>query len=179
MFSTLSSELRIPPIIYGYELLAGLGIGIVIGISYLVLPQVVEDRDLGMFPLGHEISFDHGMMSDLIINLYEKAVSSGAFLQFRILGSVLGLAISSSAMNGFLHAHLNDAIGPEKLAAVLQDTALIQTFPVKMQGSILSAFARGYNFQLKILAGFAGLQILAVGLLWKTRLISMAVTTTK
>lgn len=49
LFSTLSSDLHIPSVIYGWEVLSGFGIGIVFGILLLIPPQVVEQRDLGTF----------------------------------------------------------------------------------------------------------------------------------
>lgn len=64
-------------------------------------------------------------------------------------------------------------IGPERLAAMLQSTAAIHEFPPEMQKFVLDAFADGYNLQMKIMTGFAGVQLLAVGLLWRKKLISV------
>ena len=55
LFSTLSSDPHIPPVIYGWEVLSGFGIGIVFGILLLIPPQVVEQRDLGMDVPGHSL----------------------------------------------------------------------------------------------------------------------------
>lgn len=51
LFTTISDDRVIPATIYGYEIMTGFGIGMVIGISLLIPPQVVETRDLGMFSL--------------------------------------------------------------------------------------------------------------------------------
>ena len=49
LFSTLPSDsLTIPPAIYGWEVLSGCGIGIVMGMLLVIPPHVVEARDLGM-----------------------------------------------------------------------------------------------------------------------------------
>ena len=48
LFSTLSDTLTVPPIIYGWEVLSGCGIGMVMGILLVIPPHVVEPRDLGM-----------------------------------------------------------------------------------------------------------------------------------
>lgn len=53
LFSTLSSDLHIPSVIYGWEVLSGFGIGVVMGILLLIPPQVVEHRDLGTFLSQH------------------------------------------------------------------------------------------------------------------------------
>lgn len=53
LFSTLSNDLHVPSVIYGWEVLSGFGIGIVWGILLLIPPQVVEPQDLGTF-LAHK-----------------------------------------------------------------------------------------------------------------------------
>lgn len=144
LLSTLSSTnimAPAPSVIYGWEILSGFGIGIVWGMLLVIPPHVVERRDL--------------------------AISSGALLQFRVFGGALGLALASAIMNSHLTSHLSLAFGPEYLAAVLQSTGAIKGFPVDVQRLVLETFAEGYNLQMKMLAGFAGLQVLCVGLLWR------------
>lgn len=51
LFTTISDATVIPAAIYGYEIITGFGIGMVIGISLLIPPHVVETRDLGMVSL--------------------------------------------------------------------------------------------------------------------------------
>ena len=113
------------------------------GILLVIPPHVVEHRDL--------------------------AISSGALLQFRVFGGALGLALASAVMNSYLTSHLTHSIGSGNLAAVLQSTEAIKEFPVDMQRLVLQKFAEGYDLQMKILAAFAGLQVLCVGLLWRSK----------
>ena len=144
LFCTLSSTSIMAPapsVVYGWEILSGFGIGIVWGMLLVIPPHVVEHRDL--------------------------AISSGALLQFRVFGGALGLALASAVINSYLTSHLSHSIGSEYLAAVLQSTEAIKGFPIDMQRLVLEKFAEGYNLQMKILAGFAGLQVLCVGLLWR------------
>ena len=144
LLSTLSSTNIMAPaqsVIYGWEILSGFGIGMVWGMLLVIPPHVVERRDL--------------------------AISSGALLQFRVFGGALGLALASAVMNSYLASHLSHSIGSEYLAAVLESTEAIKSFPIDMQQLVLERFAEGYNVQMKILAGFAGLQVLCVGLLWR------------
>lgn len=51
LFTTISDDTAIPAAFYGYEIMTGFGIGMVIGISLLIPPHVVETRDLGTFSL--------------------------------------------------------------------------------------------------------------------------------
>ncbi len=174
LFSTLSNDLTIPSVIYGWQVLSGFGIGVLMGILILFPPQVVEPRDLGKFSQRHAFRFPFlGLVADWTIKSHEKAVSSGALLQFRVFGGALGIAIVSSAMNSFLTSRLKGAIGPERLAAVLQSMAAIREFPPEMQILVLKAFADGHNLQMKILTGFAAFQVLAVGMLWQKKQISV------
>lgn len=76
-------------------------------------------------------------------------------------------------MNSHLTSSLSNVIGAQRLSAVLQSTAAIKEFPPEVQVEVLQAFASGYNTQMKIMAGFAGLQVLAVGLLWRKKQISV------
>lgn len=144
LFSTLSSDAIMTPapsVLYGWEVLSGSGIGMVWGMLLVIPPHVVEHRDL--------------------------AISSGALLQFRVVGGALGLALASALMNSYLTSHLSHSIGSEGLAAVLQSTVAIKGFPPDVQRMVLQKFADGYDLQMKILAGFAGLQVACVGLLWR------------
>ena len=50
---------------------------------------------------------------------------------------------------------------------MLRSTAAIRGFPVDVQRVVLGRFAEGYALQMKVLAAFAGLQVLCVGLLWR------------
>lgn len=101
------------------------------------------------------------------------AVASGALLQFRIFGGALGLAIASNVLNNHLRSSLAGLISAEDLAKLLQSTALIRLLPAELQAQVLAAFSDGYNLQMKIMAGFAGAQLLTVGMLWRKNQISV------
>ena len=53
LFSTLSDDLTIPRVIYGWEVISGCGIGIVMGMLLVLPPHLVEPRDLGTSPHLH------------------------------------------------------------------------------------------------------------------------------
>ena len=48
LFTTIPDDTTVPAAIYGYEIISGFGIGMVIGICLVIPPHVVETRDLGM-----------------------------------------------------------------------------------------------------------------------------------
>ncbi|KAF4636426.1 hypothetical protein G7Y89_g1666 [Cudoniella acicularis] len=126
---------------YVYEALTGFGVGMIFGICLVIPPRVVEKRDI--------------------------AISSGALLQSRVFGGAIGLAITSSVMSNYLTSHLEGVVSAEQFKTLLQSTAAIRTFPADIQLKVLAVFSEGYRVQMQILIGFAGAQILAVGMLWR------------
>ena len=101
------------------------------------------------------------------------AVASGALLQFRIFGGALGLAIASNVLNNHLKSSLAGLVSADDLSKLLQSTAAIRLLPTELQARVLAAFSDGYNLQMKIMAGFAGAQLLTVGTLWRKNQISV------
>lgn len=76
-------------------------------------------------------------------------------------------------MNSHLTSGLSSSIGAERLSEVLQSITAAKEFPPQVQIQVLKTFASGYNLQMKIMTGFAGLQVLVVGLLWRKKPISV------
>lgn len=96
-----------------------------------------------------------------------SAVATGAIVQFRFLGGVIGLSIASSVMNAYLKTRLATILAPDALAALLQSTAVLGTFAPNVQEKVIEVFARGYDLQYKIMTGFAAAQFLTVMMMWK------------
>ncbi|KAL1642365.1 hypothetical protein SLS58_005439 [Diplodia intermedia] len=144
----------VPAAMYGYQMLAGCGVGCVFGILLQLPPRLVERRDL--------------------------AISSGALLQFRVFGGALGLSVATSAMNNYLNSHLPAAEissgggGASAAHALLQSVGSVGELPPDVREQVLRVFAEGFNLQMKIVAGFSGLQVLMVGMLWRKNQIRVA-----
>ncbi|KAL0260906.1 hypothetical protein SLS55_004598 [Diplodia seriata] len=146
----------VPAAMYGYQMLAGCGIGCVFGILLQLPPRLVEKRDL--------------------------AISSGALLQFRVFGGALGLSIATSAMNNYLTSHLPAVAeissgaggGASAAHALLQSVGSVGELPPNVREQVLRVLAEGFNLQMKIVAGFSGLQVLMVGMLWRKNQIRVA-----
>lgn len=140
-FCLLPEDGTIPKTIYGAQILTGLGIGAVMGITLLMPPLIVEKRD--------------------------TAISSGALLQFRALGGVLGLSITTTAFNNYLKTHLpmfNHLSTSEMLKAVQS----ARSFTPAIQHQIILALAQAYNLQMKILIGFSALQVFVIAMIWRS-----------
>lgn len=139
-FCVLPEDGTIPTTMYGAQILTGLGIGAVMGITLLMPPLVVEKRD--------------------------TAISSGALLQFRALGGVLGLSITTTAFNNYLKTHLSvfDSLSTSDMLKAVQSA---HSFPADVQHEIVLALAEAYNLQMKILIGFSALQIFVIAMIWR------------
>ncbi|KAF2706371.1 MFS general substrate transporter [Pleomassaria siparia CBS 279.74] len=142
LLANIPSTTTISPQMYGYAAIAGLGIGGTWSIAILYIAFVVEERDIG--------------------------TGSGALVEFRILGGALGLAITAAIMENYLWRHLPSIVTPEQLRILLRNTAFINTLPLDVRSAVLKVFADGYTLQVKIAAGISALQLLTIGMIWKS-----------
>lgn len=101
------------------------------------------------------------------------AVAGGALIQFRMFGGALGLAIASNVLNNHFRSSLVGVVTTDQLSALLQSTATIRQLPPGIQAQVIAVLSDGYNMQMKIMAGFAGAQLLTVGALWRKKQISV------
>ncbi|KAL4860797.1 hypothetical protein BDV12DRAFT_204680 [Aspergillus spectabilis] len=120
----------LPAKLYGYEILAGFGVGITFGTLVTITPSSVEPRDL--------------------------ATATGAMIQFRQMGSTIGLSIGSSLLNSYLKGHLAPPVlSALELESLLQNIRVILTLPPDLQQVTREAFASAFELQLKVVIGFA------------------------
>lgn len=163
LLSTLPTARDFPAKGYAFETVAGFGMGITFGILMLATPFVANPRDLGKF----HFSYTHELIRRSFVLTSLPAVATGAIVQFRFLGGVIGLSITSSVMNEYLKTHLATILSSDALAALLQRTEILAKFAPDVQEKVIEVFAQGYDLQYKIITGFAAAQFLAVMLMWK------------
>ncbi|KAI1863494.1 hypothetical protein JX265_008711 [Neoarthrinium moseri] len=140
LIGTLPSTLYIPPKIYGFEIIAGLGCGMNYALLFVLVPFVVEERD--------------------------RAVGLGVASQFRFVGSSMLLAISTSIFNGYVRSRLEALL--EISNSDLLSTFLF-TLPQELQEQARYILAEGYNRQILALCVSAALQVPASLLMWKKK----------
>ncbi|KAF2471879.1 putative multidrug resistance protein fnx1 [Lindgomyces ingoldianus] len=126
---------------YGLQTIAGLGCGLTIGVSTLLMPFVIEKRDL--------------------------ATSTSAVVQFRLLGGALAVAIVTAVMNNDVRRTLLPLMSPGELAQILRTTEAIEELKEPLRTIVKDAFLKGYNMQLRILFGFAAVEIPATIFMWQ------------
>ncbi|KAI0120745.1 MFS general substrate transporter [Hypoxylon sp. NC0597] len=130
---------------YGFQVLAGAGVGIYNIILILLTPYVVERKDL--------------------------AVANGAINQARLFGGSLGLSVVACATNRSLRAHLMQIVSPIQVDLILDRTETIVNLPPETQALVRRAFGDMYNMQMTITIGIAAAQFLLVFLQWQRKAI--------
>ncbi|KAH8426393.1 uncharacterized protein LDX57_004131 [Aspergillus melleus] len=141
LLSTIPASGSFPVAGYGYEAIAGAGVGITIGNLLLAVPYVVEAIDL--------------------------STATGALNQCRFLGGAVGLSIASNILNGRLKNRLSGVLPPEKLDLLLHSASSIAYLPEKIRAFVLDVFAGSYRLQMQVMIGFAGVQVLACLLMFR------------
>jgi hypothetical protein len=126
---------------YMFQVLSGMGVGLV-NIILLLMSPLVADKKL-------------------------ISISNGAINQFRMLGGSVGLAIVTSATASVLKANLLELLSPDEVALVLDRTATILTLPPDKQALVRRSFGSMYNTQMTILIGIAAAQVFITLLKWK------------
>ncbi|GKZ24445.1 hypothetical protein AbraIFM66951_010463 [Aspergillus brasiliensis] len=141
LLGTLPDSLSITAAQYGYQVLAGFGCGINITLLILMTPFTIERRD--------------------------NAVAMGAITQFRVMGGCIGISVLTAVANGYLQSHLQRWLTPTEMQLVLHSAQSLSHLPASAQSLVRGTFSASYNLQMKILAGFAGGQVLASVLMWQ------------
>ncbi|RDL39059.1 MFS general substrate transporter [Venustampulla echinocandica] len=148
-FSQLSVNHDIEPSQYGFQILAGAGVGMFNVVLLLLTPYVVENQHLGM-----KGTFNDATEADRRI-----AVANGAINQFRLLGGSFGLSIVVCASNSSLRHHLLSILEPSQVSVLLSRTETILALPDATQIIVRKMFGQSYNLQMLIVIGFAAANI--------------------
>ncbi|KAI9640543.1 hypothetical protein NHQ30_010841 [Ciborinia camelliae] len=141
LMTTIPVSKDIPHALYAYEVLAGFGAGSVFSILMLATPKCIDAQDI--------------------------AVGSSTIIQFRMVGSAIGIAIAGSIVNGFVTSRLSHILTSTQLNMLLQDISLISKLPPTVQDMVREIFGDAYNVFAKVILGLAVAQLIIVGLLWR------------
>lgn len=102
--------------------------------------------------------------------MFGTAVATAAVIQFRLMGSAIGLAIVTTVFNGVVRPKLEHIISFAQLGDLMQSTAVIENLQPELQSRVRSIFAVGFNVQMQIMIGFGASQIPAALLFWQKKL---------
>jgi MFS family permease len=127
--------------IYGFQALIGLGAGCNIGLVTIVMPYVVEPRDL--------------------------AVATAAGTQFRFLGSAVVVSITTAVGNGWIRDKLSGILTARQIKEIFRSSATINDLPPELEVRVRREFTNSFNLQFHIILGFAVATVFTIILLWR------------
>ncbi|CAI7669000.1 unnamed protein product [Penicillium bialowiezense] len=137
LLSTLPVSNEWPASGYGYEILAGCGMGIAYAISIFALPYMLDPKDV--------------------------QEASGVIVQMRYLGSSVGVSISSNILNGRLKS-TSHFLSTDAYDKLFHNVAYLSKLAPEAQHQVQQNLGQSYRIQFQVLIGFAIAQ-LAISLL--------------
>ncbi|KAF2741964.1 MFS general substrate transporter [Sporormia fimetaria CBS 119925] len=125
---------------YGFHILIGTGVGFVNAALTLLVPYVMDKKDL--------------------------ATGTSAISQFRVLGGTIGIAIAASISTPYIRRNMNQFLDNSTTQGILERTEMLRGLDMTTQREVRGIFEHGYNLQTLLLIGFAAAQIPITGLMW-------------
>ncbi|KAI0909421.1 putative multidrug resistance protein fnx1 [Ustulina deusta] len=147
LLGTLPISTEIPPQIYAYEVIAGLGCGLVFPLLFVMTPFVNEGRD--------------------------RAVAMAAEGQFQVMGSAVLLSVATAIFNGYTRSRLESLLGTMGSDSFLNLGNVLPSLSTRLQQEVRLTLAEGYNRQSLVLAVAAGAQVPFTFLLWGRKQITV------
>ncbi|PVI00423.1 MFS multidrug transporter-like protein [Periconia macrospinosa] len=128
---------------YAYQVMTGLGVGFLNAALTLLVPYVMDKKDL--------------------------ATGTAAISQFRMLGGLVGLSIAASLSTPQIRAHLLEVLPPATVQHLLEKPAGINSLENGILIMVRGIFLAGFKLQTKALVGFAIAQVPTTLLMWTNR----------
>ncbi len=75
----------------------------------------------------------------------------------------------TSVLDGFVRSRLSAFLSAGQIGALLQTSAVVNTFSSEQQEKIRATFGQGYNIQMRILIGLAAAQLPSSLLMWQKK----------
>ena len=139
LLGSLPSQSGVWPGIYGYEIIAGFGLGLANPPYFMLVATSLPGKDV--------------------------AVGTGALNMVRTLGGCVAVAICAAVQREFVSKRLAIFLAPEQIDAVQKSGGFIARLPEGVKERVGEVFGQSYNRQFLIMLAFAGVNVLvAVGL---------------
>lgn len=97
----------------------------------------------------------------------------GAGNQFRMIGSAIVIAVSTSVLNNYLRAQLPSLLGASEDNPFQSLGKDLASLPPDLQNEVRLLLAEGFNRQMLVLCASAAAQVPASLLIWKKKQISI------
>ncbi|KAH8695764.1 major facilitator superfamily transporter [Phaeosphaeriaceae sp. PMI808] len=140
LFSSIdSTDLSIPKTQYGYQVIMGFGFGLNLSTILMMTPLVVQQKDM--------------------------AVTIGSVTQVRVLGGTIGLAICSALLNNHIKVETSEFLTGDQVTALLDSFRAIDTLPVDKQLAVRRVYAAAYSRQMRVMLYFCIVSLVSLLLL--------------
>ncbi|KAF4468279.1 Major facilitator superfamily domain general substrate transporter [Fusarium albosuccineum] len=158
LLSSLPDSGPVSDPVYGYEVILGVGLGLMMPSLVFLLKVEFDDENLGWYP----------RLCSFAIFLTTLAAVLGANNTVRTLGGCVALAVCSTVLHTDLNRQLATFLTPEQIAAVLSSSAAIGELSDSETLKVRKAYGTSYDTQCRALLAFAGLGVVAALGLWLT-----------
>ncbi|KAL4810926.1 major facilitator superfamily domain-containing protein [Aspergillus unguis] len=138
---TVPADIPLGGRVYGYQILAGTGVGLTLTAAILLAPSLVDGKGL--------------------------SVAMGTITQMRVLGGAVGVSIATNLINSAVQNQLKGQVPSDILQGIMHDVSSTEGLEESTQKLIRHAFADGYESQLLMVLGFCAAQVLALVLMWE------------
>ena len=139
LLSSLSSDARIHPPTYGYEIITGFGQGLASSPVYWLLGTIVNEEDV--------------------------ATGTGAMNMLRSLGGSIGVAICSALFNSSFRSEVGGLLTSQQISAIEKSIFAINDIPQDIRSQLGASFSRIYNKQFRVMIAFTALNFVVTVLL--------------
>ncbi|EPS38145.1 hypothetical protein H072_8119 [Dactylellina haptotyla CBS 200.50] len=128
---SLGDGTTIAPKTYGFLVLLGAGMGLVMPIGVMMVKFLCEAKD--------------------------EAVALGAQNMTRVLGGLVGLAIGTAILHQKIEKDLPSVLTPEQLRSLLKSPQILASLQPEQVLRVKGVYAKSYDLQFNMSTGFAGL----------------------
>lgn len=94
-------------------------------------------------------------------------MATSGIVQFRLIGGVIGLAIVTTVLNGYVRSHLAQFLSQDEISELLRNTGTFHNAQGTSADTIQSILAAAFNLQMRVVIGISAAQIPATLLLWR------------
>lgn len=138
LMSSLPSSGGVTDRQYGFQVILGVGFGLSLSTLPLIARLEVEKED--------------------------HAVAMGAITQIRVLGGLVGIAVSQTILTGRVNTELRTILSQDQLAALFRTVESIKDFTADQAAEIRERYGWGFNLQFRVMMYFAiGCLIITLG----------------
>jgi len=156
----LPISLHVPASQYGYEALAGFGVGLTLTTLLSVAPFVVQKSDRGMKDLG---------IYSYLLMCENAAVALSGVTQLRVLGGAIGVSAATNLLNNHIEGSLSSVLSPTQLKLITKSTRFVAFLDPAVQDKVKLIFAEGYNLGTATILAFTVAQFLSILLMWERK----------